>query len=229
MRPIVLAFLVINTAVFVLWLVLGESPVMVENFLVSWDGLMAGRYWTLLTSEFSHLLFLHFFLNMYVLASFGPIVEYTIGSTRFLMFYVLAAIVASVSHAAVSALLLNKPELPALGASGAISGVILLFSFLYPRARLLLFGFIPMPALVGAFAFVGLDVAGLIWQVEGGGLPIGHGAHLGGAITGILYYLLVIRPLELRQAARVDFGDVATWRRLIARQGKTPDDQTHKR
>ncbi|MBP6014465.1 MAG: rhomboid family intramembrane serine protease [Alphaproteobacteria bacterium] len=229
MRPIVLAFLVLNTAVFGLWLVLGESPIMVENFLVSWDGLMAGRYWTLLTSEFSHLLFLHFFLNMYVLASFGPIVEHTIGSTRFLMFYVLAAIVASVSHAAVSAFLLNKPELPALGASGAISGVILLFSFLYPRARLLLFGFIPMPALVGAFAFVGLDVAGLIWQVEGGGLPIGHGAHLGGAITGILYYLLVIRPLELRQAARVDFGDVATWRRLIARQDKTPDDQTYKR
>ncbi|MCE9522537.1 MAG: hypothetical protein K8S25_08920 [Alphaproteobacteria bacterium] len=59
----------------------------------------------------------------------------------------------------------------------------------------------------------------MIWQAEGGGLPIGHGAHLGGAATGVLYYLLVIRPLRMRVAERVDFGDVATWRRLIARQG----------
>ncbi|MCE9522772.1 MAG: rhomboid family intramembrane serine protease [Alphaproteobacteria bacterium] len=219
MRPVVLIFLVLNAGVFVLWLVLGQSAFMIDHFLVSWDALAAGRVWTLVTSEFSHLLFLHFFLNMYVLASFGPIVEATIGSGRFLVFYLLAAIVASVSHAGVSAFVLGQPELPALGASGAISGVILLFSFMYPQARILLFGLIPTPALVGALAFVGLDIAGLIWQAEGGGLPIGHGAHLGGAATGVLYYLLVIRPLRMRVAERVDFGDVATWRRLIARQG----------
>ena len=150
MRPIVLVFLVLNSGVFVLWLVLGQSAFMTDNFLVSWDGLAAGRYWTLVTSEFSHVLFLHFFVNMYVLASFGPIVEHTIGSGRFLSFYLLAAAVASASHAAVSAFVLGLPGLPALGASGAISGVILLFSFMFPRARILLFGLIPVPALGGA-------------------------------------------------------------------------------
>lgn len=220
MRPVVLAFLILNTLVFVAWLALGENPFLIENFLVSWDALAAGRWWTLFTSEFSHILFLHFFVNMYVLASFGPIVEYTIGSQRFFSFYLIAAAIASASHAGVSAYILGKPDLPALGASGAISGVILLFSFIYPRARILLFGLIPMPALVGALAFVGLDLAGLIWQAGGGGLPIGHGAHLGGAATGALYYFLVIRPLQLRQAARVDFGDVATWRRLIEEQAR---------
>ena len=222
MRPIVAILLVANAGVFALWQVLGQSPVMLDNFLVSWDGLVAGRWWTLLGSEFSHIAFLHFFLNMFVLASFGPILEYTIGSLRFLSFYLIAAIVASLSHAGVSAFVLGQPALPALGASGAISGVILLFSFLYPRARILLFGIIPMPALVGALLFVGLDAAGLVWQTQGGGLPIGHGAHLGGAATGALYYLLVIRRLRLRQSGRVDFGDVATWRRLIA-QHRPPD------
>lgn len=219
MTPVVSVFLAINTAVFVLWLSLGESPFMVENFLISADAVSAGRSWTLLTSAFSHILFIHFLLNMYVLATFGPIVEHTIGSARFLSFYLVAAIMSSLAHAAVSTFLMDKPELPALGASGAISGVILLFSFLYREARILLFGFIPMPALVGAAAFVGIDLAGLAWQSSGGGLPIGHGAHLGGALTGTLYYLLVIRPLIVAHTrGPVDFGDVATWRRKIEEQ-----------
>lgn len=218
MRPVTFTLLVLNTAVFVAWQYLGTTPFMVDNFLVSTDALKAGRWWTLLTSEFSHLIFIHFFLNMYVLASFGTIVEATIGSGRFITMYLTAAIVASISHAAVSAFLLGHPELPALGASGAISGVILLFCFLYPEARLLLLGIIPMPSLVGAAVFVGLDLVGLFFQVEGGGLPIGHGAHLGGALTGALYYLLVIRPLLVSRSGPVDFGDVATWRRLIEQQ-----------
>jgi membrane associated rhomboid family serine protease len=136
-----------------------------------------------------------------------------------LSFYLVAAIMSSLAHAAVSTFLMDKPELPALGASGAISGVILLFSFLYREARILLFGFIPMPALLGAAAFVGIDLAGLAWQSSGGGLPIGHGAHLGGALTGTLYYLLVIRPLIVANTRRpVDFSDVATWRRRIEEQ-----------
>jgi membrane associated rhomboid family serine protease len=215
MRPVVLVFLVLNAVVFGLWLWLGTSPFMLDNFTVSAAGLQAGRWWTVLTSEFSHVFFLHFFINMYVLASFGPIVEYIIGSARFLGFYLVAAIVASFGHAGVSMFVLGQPEVPALGASGAISGVILLFSLMLPQARILLFGLIPMPAIVGAFLFVGLDLAGVIWQAEGGGLPIGHGAHLGGALTGALYYFFVIRHLEARPRGPVDYGDVATWRRLI--------------
>lgn len=225
MSPVVLVFLLVNSGVFVAWLLLGSNPYMIDNFLISWNALAEGRYWTLVTSEFSHILFIHFFLNMYVLASFGPIVEQIIGSARFFVFYMAAAIIASFGHAGVSALILNKPELPALGASGAISGVILLFSLMFPRARILLFGVIPVSALIGALLFVGLDVAGLIWQAEGGGLPIGHGAHLGGAATGVLYYFLVVRQLRVRRAERVDFGDVATWRRLIDEHGKPNADR----
>ena len=100
----------------------------------------------------------------------------------------------SLGHSWVSAVFIGEPEMGALGASGPIAGVVLLFSLMYPREKILLFGIIPLPALIGALAFIGMDIWGLVAQVEGGGLPIGHGAHLGGAFTGILYYFLKVRP-----------------------------------
>ncbi len=231
MRWIVVLFLVIaNSAVFAAWLILGQTPFMADNFLVSWDALAAGRYWTLLTSEFSHVWYFHFFLNMLVLLSFGPIVEQTLGSGRFLRFYLTAAVVSSLSHAGVSAFLLARPDVPALGASGAISGVILLFAFMYPRAQILMFGLIPLPALVGALVFVGLDIVGLVAQFEGGGLPIGHGAHLGGAVTGLLYFLFVVRSrLRIIQIEAIDFAGFERSRAWVARHlaGRNADDGGH--
>jgi len=88
---------------------------------------------------------------------------------------------------------MNQPYLPALGASGAISGVIMLFSLMYPHEKLMLLGFIPMPAMFGAVLFVGLDLWGLIAQTQGSDLPIGHGAHLGGALYGAVYYVAFMR------------------------------------
>lgn len=197
----------INISVFLLWLAaaLGytNAPIsetfMEQNFLVSWNGLEEGRYWTLLTSAFSHTLFLHIFLNMFVLQSFGPVVQSVLGFKRFAIFYFAAAIISSFSHAAVSAFIVGKPALPALGASGAVSGVILLFSLMFPTQKILMFGFIPVPAVIGGLIFIGLDLWGLWAQAEGGGLPIGHGAHLGGALTGILYFLILWRKMRRLQ------------------------------
>ncbi|MFZ3231430.1 MAG: rhomboid family intramembrane serine protease [Pseudobdellovibrio sp.] len=159
------------------------------HFLISWTALTEGRYWTLITSVFSHKSALHLLLNMLALGSFGPIMESTLGRNAFIKFYLIAGIISSLSHAMVSNLILHEPNLPALGASGAISGLILLFSLTYPKQKILVFGLIPVPAIFGALAFVGLDIWGLVAQAEGGGLPIGHGAHLGGALTGLAYYL----------------------------------------
>lgn len=163
---------------------------MVDHFLVSWTSLSEERWWTLLTSVFSHTMFLHLLINMFVLNSFGPIVEAIVGTRRFLIFYITAGMFSSLCHALVSAFFLQSPELPALGASGAISGLILFFSLMFPREKILLLGFIPLPAFFGALVFIGLDIVGLIAQAEGGGLPIGHGAHLGGALAGTIFYFL---------------------------------------
>jgi membrane associated rhomboid family serine protease len=195
-RPtVVLVIIKINFVVFFLWWL---SPsvypkFMVQNFLVSWSGLLEGRLWTLLTSVFSHNMFFHIFLNMYAFFGFGTVLENAIGSRRFLRFYLIAGLVSSLSHCLVSSFLLQDSSLPALGASGAISGVILLFALMFPDERIFLFGLIPVPALIASFFIVALDLWGLIEQTRGSSLPIGHGAHLGGAFFGYLYYFLFIK------------------------------------
>lgn len=189
----------LNIVVFILWSNADRSevPAMVDNFMISWSALSEGRYWTLLTAAFSHHLVWHIFLNMFVLFSFGSDLEITLGRRSFTLFYLTAAVFSSFAHAFVSAYYLNAPDVPALGASGAVAGVILVFSLLNPGAKILLMGLIPMPALFGAFLFIGLDVWGLMAQSGGGGLPIGHGAHLGGALIGIIYYFLFVRNRRL--------------------------------
>lgn len=193
--PLIIA---INVIIFIVWSFLDGSMFMEQNFLVSWTSLLEGRYWVLVTSVFSHNMFWHLLMNMFVLNSFGPIVEKTIGLSRFIKFYFAAGIISSLAHALVSAWILGQPELSALGASGSISGIVILFSLLYPEQKILIFGIIPMPAMLGAILFVGIDIWGLVVQAGGSGLPIGHGAHLGGALAGALYYLFYLRRLTIR-------------------------------
>jgi membrane associated rhomboid family serine protease len=195
--PVVRWLLIVNIGVFLLWWfpVLGTS-VMTENLLVSWSLLAEGRVWVLLTSVFSHNLLLHLLVNMVVLMSFGPPMEEIMGSRRFLRFYLLAGIVASVAHATTSRFLLDQPDLRALGASGALAGILMLFSLSFPKAKVLLFFIIPLPAIVAVLGFVAIDVWGLVAQIGGGTLPIGHGAHLGGGAFGLVYYLVAGRDLK---------------------------------
>jgi hypothetical protein len=65
-----------------------------------------------------------------------------------------------------------------------------------------------MPALGGVLLFVGFDIWGLIAQGQGGGLPIGHGAHLGGALAGALFWWLQMRdnPPDTSPAPRTEVG-----------------------
>lgn len=195
----------INIGVFVLWNFSNDATLqfMFENFLVSWTGLLEGKFWTLLGSAFSHNSLLHLLVNMYAFYGFGVILETILGRKSFIVFYLTAGVVSSLAHSLVCAYVLNAPDLPALGASGAIAGTILLFSLLFPREKILLLGFIPIRAIFGAFLFIGLDIWGLIAQSEGGGLPIGHGAHLGGSLCGIVYYFYLRRARASQAATEV--------------------------
>ncbi len=200
---VVNALAMVNVVVFLVWIWEGVPlEVMAGHFLVSWEHLVAGRVWVLLTAVFSHVLLFHLLVNMIVLLSFGPPLERVMGPGKFLVFYLVAGAIGSLAHALTSGFLIGMPGQPALGASSALAGVLLLFSLSFPKARVLLFFFIPLPAIVAALAFVAIDIWGLIMQVEGEGLPIGHGAHLGGAVTGILYYLARGRTLR-EQAERL--------------------------
>ncbi|MCB9027441.1 MAG: rhomboid family intramembrane serine protease [Bdellovibrionaceae bacterium] len=184
----------INIVVYLMWVSKLTTPNFMElNFLISWKLLVDGRYWDLITPAFSHNMFFHLFLNMFVLSSFGGFMETFMGRRRILFFYLIAGFAGNLAHAITSNFLLREPELPALGASGAVAGIILLFSLIFPKEKILFFGIIPVPAIVGALGFVGFDLWGLYTQSQGGGLPIGHGAHLGGAFAGIIYFFFLRR------------------------------------
>lgn len=191
--PVIVA---INVLVFLAWQATQWSPsldvFMRTNFLVSWVHLEHGLYWTLLTAAFSHSEWWHLGINMVVLWSFGSVLERLLGWKVFTTFYLSSALVASVAHCVVS-LAMGRAAVPALGASGAVSALLLAYALLFPQARLLVFGIVPVPALAGALFFVALDVWGLVAQGQGGGLPIGHGAHLGGALCGYLFWLFALR------------------------------------
>ncbi len=186
--------LVLNILVYLGWTFAKTTEsftFMVLNFLVSFESVINGRVWTVLTSVFSHASFFHLLFNMMALTSFSRIMIQVLGTTRYTICYLTARIAGSIVHVSTSAFLMHDPYMKALGASGAVSGIILLFSLLFPKEKLLIMGIIPVRAIWGAIALMALDVWGLVTQTHGGGLPIGHGAHLGGAFVGILYYFFL--------------------------------------
>jgi len=193
----VTGLIALNAIVFVLWQLARDSAPLAEfmwlNFLVSTDRLQAGYWWTLVTSAFSHMDFLHIAINMFVLWSFGVVLERLWGARVFLVFYLVAGIVGSACHCLASSLVLGDGSVPALGASGAVAGLLLAFALYYPRHKILLMGILPIPAFLGVLAFIGFDIWGLVAQKQGGGLAIGHGAHLGGALAGALMWFFYLR------------------------------------
>jgi membrane associated rhomboid family serine protease len=144
-------------------------------------------YITLLTSMFMHGGFAHLFGNMLFLWIFGDNLEHTLGRGRYLIFYLVCGIIASLAH-----VLMNMNSfIPSLGASGAISGVLGGYILLYPtrRVRVILVRILTeVPAYVAIglwFAFQLVSGLGLF----GGGSAVGgvaYAAHVGGFIAGLV-------------------------------------------
>jgi membrane associated rhomboid family serine protease len=140
----------------------------------------------LLTSMFLHSGLAHIAGNMLFLWIFGDNVEDYFGHIGYLFFYLVCGLVAGLLHVFFN----FHSMLPALGASGAISGVMGAYAFLYPRARVLTLVFIflvPLPALLILglwFAMQFLEgITSLGSGVAGG---VAWWAHVGGFLTGLL-------------------------------------------
>jgi len=185
----------VNVLVYVAWQLAirqGEGSFWVEamadHFLVSLQAMRAGRVWTLLTSAFSHIDPFHLFVNMLALWVFGRDVYRVTGARGFLHLYVVGALIASLGHVAYS-LLSGSPN-PALGASGSVMAIAVVFAALYPRRILLVNFFIPVPAALAVAVYVVLDALGVFGGTSDN---IAHAAHLGGAAYGLLYWLVALR------------------------------------
>lgn len=137
-----------------------------------------------LISGFLHADPFHLLVNMISLFFFGPAMEQVLGSQAFYLVYlgslVLGNLGALIMHA-------REPHYSALGASGAVSGILFSFSLYAPFHMIYMFGVLPIPALLFAILFVAYSLYGMRAQNDN----IGHDAHLFGAIAGVAITILL--------------------------------------
>ena len=139
----------------------------------------------LVTSGFLHGGFLHLFVNMYVLFTFGGEVEAQLGTVSFIIVY-FAALLGGNAWALLENK--NKPSYRALGASGATSGVVMSFILFEPFEPMMIF---PIPFSMPAVWLGALFLVGSAILAQRENKTIGHEAHLGGALAGIVATILV--------------------------------------
>src|SRR6185369_123154 len=151
-------------------------------------------YFTLFTSMFMHGGFMHLGGNMLFLWIFGDNIEDRLGHAKYLVFYLLCGLIASLAHVFTTGVFATSESallVPSLGASGAISGVLGAYILLHPKRRVtvILFRFLTdVPAYVAIgiwFAFQLISGLGMF----GGGSQAGgvaYAAHIGGFLAGLV-------------------------------------------
>ncbi|HEY6564514.1 MAG TPA: rhomboid family intramembrane serine protease [Pirellulaceae bacterium] len=211
-RSVVTALILINVGIAILDLF--TAPVAKANGVGHWlSETMAlpstalqrpWELWKLLTAGFAHESFsqhngmMHVLLNMYGLWLFGRGVESRLGSREFLRLYlglvVLANLVWLLLHAA-----LQGDGALLLGASGAVTGITVLFILYVPHQRFLMLFFpAPVPAWVLGILIVGMDVLGAIGLSGQGNGNVAFSVHLAGAALAYLYYRSGLRLSDVR-------------------------------
>jgi membrane associated rhomboid family serine protease len=163
---------------------------MIQNATDAWfllvfvPALGLARPWTFVTTAFLHANVTHLLFNMIALFFFGTYLERMVGRWRFLVIYFLAAIVGNLGY------LLTASDLfiPAVGASGAVYGVMGALAMLTPFLMVFVMGFLPLPMIIAVVLWGTMDFFGL-FAPSG----IAHGAHLGGLFVGVLVGLYVKR------------------------------------
>lgn len=145
-------------------------------------------YLTLLTAMFMHAGIAHLAGNMWFLWIFGDNIEHDLGKVRYLIFYLVCGLMASLAHVFVSA---TGPSalIPSLGASGAISGVMGAYLVLHPHRKVLvlLIRFVTdVPGYVAVGLWFAFQVISGLGILGGEQVGVAYGAHIGGFIAGAI-------------------------------------------
>lgn len=147
-----------------------------------------GQVWRLLTSAFCHdrLGILHIIINMFFLIYFGCTIERMYGSREFLLFYLTAAIIASLTFMALDVYL--GTSLPAVGASGAVLAVVMLYVVHFPHETFCIF-WIQIELRWIILIYILFDLHPVVLALSGDTMASGvaHASHLGGLAFGYLY------------------------------------------
>ncbi len=151
------------------------------------DKIKKGEKIRIISSAFLHVDWLHLILNMYVLYIFGDFVVNILGNISLLIIYFGSLLTGSLYSLNYHK---DEPYYSAVGASGAVSGIVYSSILLFPDMQLLLFFAIPMPGYIFGVGYLIYSIYGMKKQLGN----IGHAAHLGGAIGGFVL-TLVIKPI----------------------------------
>ncbi|EFN54012.1 hypothetical protein CHLNCDRAFT_136040 [Chlorella variabilis] len=186
-----------NVGGFALWRL--APNLMQTHATVSIEGLRAGRVWTALTAAFSHKDVYHLGANMVGLYFFGRDVGRLFGGKRLLMLYMAGGVAGSLAHCGwyyYQACKTGEGRYgrarwfgftpSALGASAAVNALTVCDILLYPTRTVLLYAIIPMPAALLGVLWLLNDVSG---AMDGHRGHIAHAGHLGGAATGLAFFL----------------------------------------
>ena len=144
-------------------------------------------WWQFLTAGFAHspLRSEHILFNMLALFFLGRDVERAYGPKEFLRLYLVMVVFASVVWDVANMAVGTPGRIGAYGASGALAGVVVLFALNFPRATILLFFVLPMPAWLFGVLAVAMDIYG---AMHADGSNIAYSMHLAGAAFAFIYY-----------------------------------------
>ncbi len=149
-----------------------------------------GQVWRLLTCAFCHARFSvwHIAVNMLFLYWFGRALETMYGSREFLLFYLTAAVLASVAFVGLD--LVTGDRIPAIGASGAVMAVVMLYAMHFPHEKILLFFVLPIEVRWLVIFYVVFDLHPVLLRLAGeqNYSGVAHAAHLGGLAFGYVYW-----------------------------------------
>lgn len=170
---------------------LSEGLLSPSEVAIETDAIDVAEGWTLLTYMFLHGSWMHLIGNMLFLWVFGDNVEDAMGHARFLIFYLVCGVIAGLTHA----YMLPNSELPLVGASGAVAGVIMAYLMLHPKVQvwvLVLWRFpLPITAGLALGVWVILQVVNVMMASDNN---IAWWAHIGGLVAGGILILFMRRP-----------------------------------
>ncbi len=189
----------LNIAVFLFMKIMQSTMPNLISYLAlnTWNVTRGHMYWQFFTYMFVHDLssFQHIFFNMLGLLFFGLPLEKAMGSKEFILLYFLSGLFCGIASFLIY-LATGMYYVFLYGASGALYAILLAYAIVFPRAKIFIWGILPIPAPILIAIYAGIEIASQIFSLQSG---TAHMTHLAGFAFAWLYFVvrMGIHPLKV--------------------------------